>query len=240
MAAISTKAIVISALKYSDSSLIVKCFTEQEGLKSYIIRGVLKSKKGNLKSAYFQPLTQLKIEATHKQKSTLHTIKDATVLHQYNTIYQEIVKQSIVLFLSEILSSCIQEEEKNEPFFSYLENSFLWLDTHNNISNFHLLFLLNLTHFLGFYPDTSNQHKEAFSLVEGNFTDATHEKLTISGEKLTLFKKLLGINFDAIENVSFNKQERQAILQMIIQYFELHLDGFRTPKSLAILETVFS
>ena len=240
MAVISTKAIVISALKYSDSSLIVKCFTEQEGLKSYLLRGVLKAKKGNIKAAYFQPLTQLKIEATHKQKSTLHTLKDVTVLHQYNTIYQDIIKQSIVLFLSEVLSSCVQEEEKNTPFFSYLENAFLWLDTHENISNFHLLFLLNLTHFLGFYPDTTNQHKTVFSLLEGNFTNSTHEKLTISGNKLTLLKKLLGINFDAIENVSFNKQERQAILQMIIQYFELHLDGFRKPKSLAILETVFS
>lgn len=240
MAVVSTKAIVISAFKYSDSSLIVKCFTEQEGLKSYLIRGVLKSKKGNLKPAYFQPLTQLKIEATHKQKSTLHTLKDATVLHQYNTIYQDIVKQSIVLFLSEVLSSCIQEEEKNIRFFSYLENAILWLDTHDTVSNFHLLFLLNLSHFLGFYPDVSNKHKDSFNLLEGNFTDATHEKLTISGDKLILFKKLLGINFDAIENVSFSKQERQVILQMIIQYFELHLDGFRTPKSLAILETVFS
>ena len=103
-----------------------------------------------------------------------------------------------------------------------------------------MLFLLNLTHFLGFYPDTKNVNKSGFSLLEGNFTDATHEKLTIYGEHLILFKKLLGINFDAIENVSFNKQERQVVLQIIIQYFELHLDGFKAPKSLSILETVFT
>lgn len=240
MAAISTKAIVLSALKYSDSSLIVKCFTQEEGLKSYILRGILKSKKGKLKPAYFQPLTQLKIEATHKQKNTLHTIKEVTVLHPYKTIYKDITKQSIVLFLSEILSSSIQEEEKNTQFFSYLENAFLWLDTHNKIANFHLLFLLNLTRFLGFYPDVSESHKNTFSLIDGNFTDHTHQNLTISHSKLDSFKKLLGINFDAIEKVSFNKDERQAILKTIIQYFELHLDGFRTPKSLAILETVFS
>ncbi len=240
MAFISTKAIVLNAIKYSDSSLIVKCYTEQEGIKSYLLRGVLKAKKGNIKPAYFQPLTQLNIEATHKQKSNLHTIKDVSVSHSYSTIYQDIVKQSIVLFLSEILSNCIQEEEKNTPFFSYLENAFIWLDGNNKISNFHLLFLLNLTRFLGFYPDTSEQHKLGFNLLEGCFTDNTHKKLTISGNNLILFKKLLGIHFDAIENVSFNKHERQTILQMIIQYFELHLDGFRTPKSLPILEAVFS
>lgn len=240
MATISTKAIVLSALKYSDSSLIVKCFTQHEGLKSYILRGVLKSKKGRLKPAYFQPLTQLKLEAIHKQKSTLHTIKEVAILYPYKTIYQDITKQSIVLFLSEILSSSIQEEEKNTQFYSYLENAFLWLDTHDKIANFHLLFLLNLTRFLGFYPDISESHKIAFSLIEGNFTDNTHQSLTIYGSKLTSFKKLLGINFDTIERVTFNKDERQLILKTIIQYFELHLDGFRTPKSLAILETVFS
>ena len=45
MAIVSTKAIVLSSLKYSDTSLIVKCYTQEEGLKSYLIKGVLKAKK---------------------------------------------------------------------------------------------------------------------------------------------------------------------------------------------------
>ncbi len=54
----TTKAIVLSAIKYGDSDLIVKCYT-QLGLKSYMLKGILKSKKGKLKVAYFQPLTHL-------------------------------------------------------------------------------------------------------------------------------------------------------------------------------------
>ena len=53
---VSTKAIVLTAIKYGDSSLIVRCYTEQSGSKSYLLRGVLKSKKGKLRPAYFQPL----------------------------------------------------------------------------------------------------------------------------------------------------------------------------------------
>lgn len=240
MAIISTKGIVLSALKYGDTSLIVKCFTQTEGVKSYMIRGVLKAKKGKLKAAYFQPLTQLQITANHSHKNSLNSIREAQVINPYETIYTSIIKQSIVLFLSEVLSTIIQEEEENQQLYNYIEASLIWLDAHDSISNFHLLFLLNLSKFLGFYPDISEKEKVAFNLLNGCFTDSTHEKLTIFGSELTSFKKLLGINFDAISKVSFHKKERQIVLRMIIRYFELHLDGFKKPKSLDVLETVFS
>ncbi|MEX6626627.1 DNA repair protein RecO [Tenacibaculum salmonis] len=240
MALITTKAIVISAFKYGDTSLIVKCFTFEDGIRSYMIRGVLKSRKGKLKKAYFQPLTQLIIEANHNNKSALNSIKEAQVIHPYENIYTSVIKQSIVLFLSEILSSIIKEEEKNEVLYEYIETSLIWLDTHNTVANFHLLFLLNLSRYLGFYPDVSKAHKPAFSLLEGQFTDATYEKLLLTGTELILFKKLLGLNLDEIHTISYHKSERQIILRAIIRYFELHLEGFKKPKSLDILETVFS
>lgn len=239
MASINTKAIVLSSLKYSDTSLIVKCYTAEKGLKSYLLRGIFKKSKNALKIGYFQPLTQLTIVANHSTKSTLHSIKEVHVLHSYTSIHSDIVKQSIVLFLSEILASSIQEEEENSALYEYLETAFLWLDTHTNVSNFHLLFLLNLTRFLGFYPDISNKNALGFDLAEGNFTDATQGKNVISGNSFLSFKKLLGINFDSIKNLSLHQKERHLILEIIIQYFKLHLGGFRDPKSLSILETIF-
>lgn len=240
MAVITTKTIVLSALKYSDTSLIVRCFTEEEGLKSYIIKGVLKAKKGGIKAAYFQPLTQLTIVANHNSKSTLHTLKEVQILNPYKTIYRDIVKQSVVLFLSEVLSNSIQEEEKNKSFYNYLETAFTWLDVHDKVANFHLLFLLNLTKYLGFYPDVTEIESVSFNLLDGSFSESTSNNNVITGNSFYQFKKLLGINFDEVEKVSFSKNERQLVLQIIIKYFELHLDGFRKPKSLQILETVFS
>ena len=223
MATITTKAIVLSSLKYSDTSLIVKCYTEQEGIKSYIIKGVLKAKKGGIKVAYFQPLTQLILVANHSSKSSLNTLKEA-----------------VVLFMSEVFSNSIQEEEKNEDFYTYLEAGLIWLDAHDKIANFHLFFLLNATHFLGFYPNTTETTLLGFDLLNGNFSEPTGDKNIISGNEFYQFKKLLGITFDTIEDVSFSKNERQLVLQIIIRYFELHLDGFRKPKSLQILEAVFN
>lgn len=240
MALIKTKAIVLSSLKYGDTSLIVRCFTLEDGLRSYLLRGILNSKKGKIKSAYFQPLTQLHIEANHNNKGSLNSIKEVHIVNPYKNIYTTIFKQTIVLFLSEMLSSTIQEEEANEGLFSFLETSFIWLDTNDKTANFHLLFLLNLTKFLGFYPDISNINSNYFNLIEGNFIESTTEKEVVFGDHLVQFKKLLGTNFDSIESIKFNQQERQQVLQIIIRYFELHLDGFRRPKSLKVLETVFN
>ena len=135
---ITTKAVVLNAIKYQDSSLIARCYTESDGVKSYMLRGILKARKGKLKAAYFQPLTQLRITAKHSNKNTLNYIKEVEVIHHYNSIYKDIIKQSIALFLSEVINYSIREEESNEILYEYLETSLLWLDTHDKISNFHL------------------------------------------------------------------------------------------------------
>ena len=240
MAIVTTKAIVLSAIKYGDTSLIVKCYTQEEGIKTYMVRGVLKPKKKGITAAYFQPLTQLKIVANHNSKNTLNSLKEVQVHQPYKTVYSNIVKQSVVLFLSEVLSNAIQEEEQNTTLYEYLETALQWLDLHDNVANFHLLFLLNLTGFLGFYPDLSDDTKNGFDLLEGVYSDNFANKNVIHKNDFYQFKKLLGINFDAIQEVSFSKEERQVVLQIIIQYFKLHLGNFRNPKSLQVLETVFS
>ena len=235
----STKAIVINSIKYGDTSLITTCYTEKRGKKSYLLKGILKSKKANLKSAYFQPLMQLNLIANHNNKGTLNSIREVEIQSVYHSLHTDIKKQSIALFLAEIVHYAIHEEEENKVLYKYLETAFLWLDTHNNISNFHLLFLLNLTKFLGFYPETNGYNKIYFDLEEGKFTN--HNKInTVSGENLNQFKKLLGINFDVLHQVDFNAASRQDVLTILIQYFELHLSGFKKPKSLNVLKTVFS
>lgn len=240
MALITTNAIVLNTIKYGDSSLIVKCYTKELGLLSFLVRGVLKAKKKGAKIAYFQVLNQLSISFNYKNKNALSSIKDIRVVNPYKTIPNSIVKQSLVLFLSEMLSKSIQEETADSNFYAYLESALVWLDYHDKVSNFHLLFLLNLTRFLGFYPDMSNSHYSGFDLQEGNFTQSISNKFVIKNNDFYQFKKLLGINFDDVEEVNFSKKERQTVLQIIIQYFQLHLGNFSKPKSLQVLETIFN
>jgi len=236
---VTTKAIVLSTLRFGDTSLIVRMYTLSDGVKSYLLKGVLSAKRGKLKPAYFQPLTQLEMVANHKNKGNLESIREVKVLNPYGTLHTDITKNAMTLFLAEMLGSSIHEEESNHGLFHYLEASLQWLDSHREISNFHLFFLLDLTKYLGFYPDRSQGNEPYFDLLEGEFTmkPSLHPNLTDS--TLQHFKQFLGINFDGIHTIKMNKTDRQELLKSLVLYYELHLQGFRRPKSLAVLNEVF-
>ncbi len=235
---ITTKAIVLTSIKFGESDLIVKCYTE-EGIKSYMLKHILKAKSKKLNKAYFQPLTQLSLTAVHNNKGNLNSIREARVYFVYTSLNQNIIKQTIAIFLSEVLSSALREEDPNPNLFEYLQTTFQWLETHDHVSNFHLLFLLNLTRHLGFYPETSKKNKGYFNLEEGYFTDLKPVATHIKGENLIAFKSLLGINFDVLDRLNFNVKARQSVLNDLIAYYEFHLPGFKKPKSLDILKDLF-
>ncbi|QWX83397.1 DNA repair protein RecO [Cellulophaga sp. HaHaR_3_176] len=237
---VTTKAIILSALKYGDTSLIVKAYTASDGVKSYLLKGVLTSKKGKLKAAYFQPLTQLEIVAYHKNKGTLETIKEVKVAYHYQELHTNITKNALTFFIAEMLSNSIHEEEGDQNLFDFLEASLQWLDANSEISNFHLHFFVVLTKYFGFSPDTTEINAPYFDLLEGAFIYKLSLNPIMLGENLNYFKRFLGINFDAIQTIKMNKKQRQELLKSIILYYELHLHGFRKPKSLAILNEVFS
>lgn len=236
---ITTHAIVISALKFGEADLIVKCYTQSDGLKSYLLRRILKSKKGNLRTAMFQPATQLEIVANHKNKGTLESIREAKILHPYQSLQTNIAKTSIVLFLSELLRNVIQEEEENPALYAFLENAFLWLDAQDHAANFHLLFLLELTRYLGFYPDRTDSESPFFNLETGQFQD--HADLyTITDENLNLFKELLHSNFENLYLFKLNQKLRTELILTLLNYYDLHLQGFKKPRSLSVLNSLFN
>jgi DNA repair protein RecO (recombination protein O) len=231
--------IVLSKLKYKDYDLIVKCYTQQRGVVSYILRGILKSKKSQTKTVYFQVLSQLQIEENYKPNQSLHSIKEVKLNYIYHTLHTNIYKSAIALFLSEILSNVLKEEERNEDLYHYIETALQYLDNEDQFSNFHLLFLLKLTRYLGFQPENLNDNYPYFNLQSGRFETSNQGIYSVSGENLTLLKRLLGINFDAINTVKINAKQRLEFLNMLLQYFELHLGSFKKPKSLQVLNEVF-
>jgi DNA repair protein RecO (recombination protein O) len=237
---VTTKAIVLSGFKYGDTSLIVKAFTEQSGLKTYLLKGVLASRKGKMKSAYFQPLMQLEVVAYHKNKGTMESIREVRVNYHYESLHTNITKNAMTLFLAEMLANSIFEEEENKELFQFIEASLQWLDTHDEISNFHLYFLLRLTKYFGFFPQRDETDAPYFDLMAGEFVQSTTLHPMLHGENLNYFKAFLGIKFDELHSVKMKKVNRQELLKSLILYFELHLQGFRKPKSLAVLNEVFS
>lgn len=232
-------AIVISKVKLNDNDLVVKCFTEQRGIVSYIVKAAFKSSSKNAVIGYFQVLSQLSLIEDFKPNRNLQYLKEVKSLCVYQALYADIYKSTMVLFLSEVLSACLKEESKNETLFSYLSNSFQFLDHQDDIANFHLMFLLTLTKYLGFYPELKKESFDYFDLESGLFTHINSGVYTISGANAALLKQFLATEFEAYHTIKLSAAKRQSFLNMLLVYFDLHLGNFKKPKSLEVLHQVF-
>lgn len=237
---VSTYALVLSSVKYGEADLIVRCFTKDHGLRSYMLRGVLKSRKGKLRASLFQPMTLLQLEANHKDKGTLERIREARIWIPLQTVHTDVYKSSIAMFLSELLTQAIKEEEPQTELFDYLSGSLVWLDSHQRIGHFLLLFMLKLTGYLGFYPDVSNMNAAAFELMEGCFVDDTKGDYVRTGPWMSEFKQLFGMNFDTISQANWPKSRRKELLDLLLLYYQLHLQGFKKPRSLSVLNQLYN
>lgn len=236
---IKTRAIVLTSIKYGEADLIVKCLTE-EGIKSYLIRSIFRSKSKKLKIGYFQPLSQLELSAYHNKKGNLNKISEARVSYLYQSLATNIYKQSIALFLAEVLGYALREEEPNDAQFMFIESSLKWLDQHSSFVNFHLVFLFELTKYLGFYPEVENKQLPYFDLEEGTFVNSKPHRNFLSGNKLFLFKSIIGIKFDDMQGLKWSSESRHEMLKILLIYYELHLPGFKKPRSLKVLKEVFN
>ncbi|AGC76046.1 DNA replication and repair protein RecO [Nonlabens dokdonensis] len=236
---VKTPAIVLSTLKYSEADLIARLYTKELGTQSFILKGIRKTRKGKLRISFFQPLTQLVIETNYKGKGSLEYIKEAQVIHPYVYIHTSIVKSSITMFFSEVLSQILTEQQPDEELFEYLSSVFQYLDQAEEVANFSIKMLIDMSMFLGFQPDTSTMEKPYFNLLNGNFDDNGLQPHHLSITESNLLKQFLGTDFDQINQIKMHREERNALLNLVIDYFQIHLQIFKKPHSLSILKQLF-
>lgn len=234
---VKTNAIVLNALRYQEKSLIVKCFTKDFGLKTYFVRNAFSKRNKNLNSAYFQPLNQLHLDAVHKNKGSMENIREIKLAYAYRTIPFDFYKNNVGIFLAEVLSGSIKEEQADNGLYLFVETALIWLDEHNFNADFHLWFLLNLSKYVGFYPDNSDQNSKYFNLREGHFTDKISADCFNESET-ALFRRLMNLSVYEQSPV-FKNEERRTILKLLLSYYDIHIAGFRQIKSLEILPELF-
>lgn len=249
----STRGIVFHSVKYSESSVIVKIYTGLFGLQSYLFKGI-RNPKSRIKPGLFQPLTLLDLIVYHKERHTLQSVKEVRLAQPYQAIPYDIRKSAVALFINELVYKAIREEETNPSLFEFLWSSCLHLDeTDVSVSDFHLLFALQLCHHLGIFPQTNySQQCPVFNLREGHFQPSIpgHPHY-LDPEMSRRFNQLLG--FCSREEREGNKTEfringesflsantRGQLLETILLYYQLHLPGFKGMQSHHVLHTVLS
>ena len=236
-----TQAIVLHSLKYSETRLIVDMFTRSQGRQSFIV-SIPKSVKGKIKKQLFQPLTLLEIEYDLRPKLQLQKLSDVRLASPFSSIPFDPNKLSISLFIAEFLYYALRSEQRNEPLFDYIVNSIQWLDAQTNrFANFHLVFLMRLSRFLGFYPNLDHyQAGDYFDLRESVFLpvppvhrDFLHPQ---EAEKIQLMMRM---DFPTMHLFRMSHQERNRLLEISLIYYRLHIPDFPELKSVSVLQELY-
>jgi DNA repair protein RecO (recombination protein O) len=230
-----TQAIVLRYIKYGESSIILKAYTAQFGLQSYLVHQV-RSEKARHKAALFQPLSLLEMVVYHKkQKNSLQRLAEVRCTQPCPQLLQDMHKASVVMFLSEILYKVLPEEGlADEALFAFLEEAICSLDSlQKGLQNFSLQFLLKLSQYLGFYTEDSLEIYQ--QLYEHRLLPANPTQF---GEAQALLQALAVQPFAA--EIAMPGIVRQQLIDHLLLYYQLHIEGFGKVKSLAILREILA
>ncbi len=223
-----TKGIVINYIPYRETSVIVRIYTEKFGIQSYIENGV-RSSKGRNKIALFQPMTLLDMVVYHDEKKDLHRISEMKCLQPLLTVPYEVRKSSISIFINEILSKSLKEQEENEALFFFLSQALFTLDELTaHVENFHLIFLAKLSFYLGFAPQSAAEILTQFNEL-GVAIPVEHVHINLLDDVFAS---------DFTNSLLMPREVRNHILDILIMFYRIHQDEFGELRSLAVLREV--
>jgi DNA repair protein RecO (recombination protein O) len=235
-----TRGIVFKTTDYGETSVIVQVFTEKFGLQSYIINAV-KKPRAKISRNMLQPLHLLDMVVYHKNTGQVQRIAELKNSPVLQTIPYDVIKSSLVLFLNEVLYKAVRQQSADEHMFDFIFNSIEWLDNQTEgVANFHLLFLTRLTRFLGFSPNQV-ANADYFDMKNGVFSKYKPEGFSyLSPPHTQNFYNLLQCSFENINQLKFSNDERRYLVQKLLEYYALHIEGFGNIRSHEVLEEVLS
>jgi len=236
-----TRGIVLHTTRYGESSLVVHCYSEQYGRQTFMVKGVRKSRKQN-RSNLFQPLFILDFEIYYKNSREIQLVKEVTRAMPLNSTPYDITKSTQAIFIAEVLFRVVKEEEPNPMLAHFLINTIQYLDALEESSpDFHIIFLFQLSKYLGFFPQNNFGNGEIFfDLASGRFkTYAGDPDIQLDEAASALWSKYIGFDFQDIRDAGFNSTHRKIVLDNLVRYYKLHVAGMGEIRSLEVLHTFF-
>lgn len=236
------RGIVLKTTLYSESSVIAQVFTDKFGIQSYLINGV-KKPKAKIPMNVLQPLHLLEMVVYHKMNTQIQRIAEARPSPVFRSIPYQVIKNTIVQFLNEVLYKSIRQQHADENLFDFIYNAIAWFDENDSaLVNFHLAFLLKLSRFLGFAPhEQTRSDQKYFDLQEGDFTSVMpiHPNF-IDKKDSDYFLMLFTMPFEKINEIKIDNLTRRFLLDKILVYYGLHTASFGQIKSHQVLEEILS
>lgn len=248
---LSTPALVLHTVNYSETSVIAKIFTRQLGVRSYIFKGVRKT-GSRTKQNMLQPLSYLDMVVYANPKTTLNYVKEiaphktsapqpTTTLSRQEQVQAEAIRNAVVFFMTELLHKTLREEEPDQALFDYIVQVLQQLQEplSPRHSQLPLLFMLRLSTYLGIEPlDNYCVREPYFDLLNGRFQDRGETTLDEESSQ-TLHAYLHAMHHNA-PCPQAPLSQRKELIDRLLDYFRMHLSGFGTFTSHEILHTVLN
>lgn len=221
----------MSYLRYRETSVIVRVYTEEFGLQSYLVNGVRSAKSKTNRIALFQPLTLLDMVVYYKPDKDLHRLSEVKISYPFQSIPFEVAKSSMALFVSEMLTKTLKEEANNPVLYQFLVDSVLFLEVADTAyENFHIAFLLKLAFFLGFGPANAREFESQLQEQKYPFLPDASAEAALN----TFLRQPLGTP------VRISRQIRGELLDAVVAFYRIHIDSLGEIKSLPVLREVLS
>lgn len=241
-----TKGIVLKTVKYGETSIIANIFTELFGIQSYLVNGVrIASKKGAGRGNLFQPASLLELVVYHHDLKNLQRIREFKWAYIYQNIYFNVFRNSVALFMIELLQRSLKQPEPNPSLFHFAEDAFIHLDSAPDevVANFPLYFALHLSGFFGFRMSHPFSESASFlDLQEGEFVaERPSHSYYLEQEQSRVISDILKVMQPLeLSQIRLNQETRRTLLHAIETFYALHIQDFGAMKTLPVLEAVLS
>jgi DNA repair protein RecO (recombination protein O) len=236
-----TKGIVLHSLNYNDQYRIVHIYTEEFGRVPYLVSKSRRKKTG-ASAVLFHPFAVLEMEVDHQHLREIQRIREARPLIVLTSIPHDPVKIPVVMFLSEFMYKAVKDLQPNSLLFDFVFRSIAVFDLlEAGVANFHLVFMIKLSRFLGFYPnDEGYMSGMFFDMQHGAFvTGKPGHPFFLSPEDSKVFLLLLRMNYENMHVYAFSRHDRVNIIHRILDYYKVHFSTLMELKSLDILQALF-
>ncbi len=240
-----TEAIVLSKIKYSDSSYIVNLFTEKLG-RVVVFARISNSKaksREKIKPALLFPLNIIEIELNLKVTRNIQTLKYCNYVETINNLCTDVYKASVAQFIAEIVVKTLKDEQSDMILYDYLKSIIIQLYNQTGLTqNIHLVFLKEYAKVLGF--QITNNHSDLtpyFNLREGMFLSVyTTQEESLDIKLSSALSELLTVNLDSLCQFNVSYSIRKKLLLALLLYYSLHIENLPEIKSLKVLNEVFT
>ncbi|MCI6074022.1 MAG: DNA repair protein RecO [Prevotella sp.] len=236
-----TPALVLSTVNYGDRQLIVDLLTRQAGRQSFIVR-LSQSPHGRVHRRLFQPLTLLDADFTLRPNRTLQRFSEVRMSRPWTSLTANPYKMPLVFFVAEFLRHATRDEQDVATLFDYVVDSVEWLDmASEGYANFHLVFMIRLSMFLGFFPNLESYEPGAcFDLRSGCFsTTVPPHPDYIQADEAEAMVGLMRLSFTTMRLFRMSREQRNRCVDVILDFYRLHIPAFPELKTLGVVRELF-